>query len=464
MADHRLVHILRNAGFLPDSDRSWLHKALITAEEEISLLSTSIAQLETKRDALTLHATMCRSALAPVRGLPRDMLQEIFSWTCGLGADREWRAPWLLGQVCGSWRNIMMTSPFLWSTIVAPLPGIHPHLLGEALRRSGTHPLSMALTFKHALTKDNLLDIFLQHSARWRVMKIDVSGLPSRDIDEILQQLSVVSRKLPLLEDVCIDVGTKGLLHSTDTFAVAGSLRRLDLRRFVLFQTPIDERRLIQLSATLTHISDIEHIMSFPSLTECHLSVYKPIFQSSPSIRVTNERIIRFSTNNTQVLDTLTLPALQTLRIAGCRAESGVLTAFMQRSACKLHSLITDTSSGVCLDDLSSVKKLTVHVNRENIVFSLFHQLMCPRTLPGLCELAITIPPNFVMYAKTLVDVLRKRMETEAVSLMLVCADHDSRIIQQLKQCGLDSLENEGLRVNVEYRSSEECRLDSPWL
>ncbi|KAK0185641.1 hypothetical protein F5146DRAFT_1144147 [Armillaria mellea] len=439
MADHRLVQILRNAGFLPDSDRSWLHKALITAEEEIALLSTSIAQLETKRDALSLHATMCRSALAPVRGLPRDMLQEIFSWTCGLGADREWRAPWLLGQVCGSWRNIMMTSPFLWSTIVAPLPGIHPHLLGEALRRSGTHPLSMALTFKHALTKDNLLDIFLQHSARWRVMKIDVSGLPSRDIDEILQQLSVVSRKLPLLEDVCIDVGTKGLLHSTNTFAIAGSLRRLDLRH-------------------------IEHIMSFPSLTECHLSMYKPIFQSSSPIRVTNDRIIRFSTNNTRVLDTLTLPTLQTLRIAGCRAESGVLTAFMQRSACKLHSLITDTSSGVCLDDLSSVKKLTVHVNRENIVFSLFHQLMCPRTLPGLCELAITIPPNFVMYAKTLVDVLRKRMETEVVSLMLVCADHDSRIIKQLKQCGLDSLENEGLRVDVEYRSSEECRLDSPWL
>ncbi|PBK67123.1 hypothetical protein ARMSODRAFT_1045604 [Armillaria solidipes] len=62
-------------------------------------------------------------------------------------------------------------------------------------------------------------------------------------------------------------------------------------------------------------------------------------------------------------------------------------------------------SPGVRLDDLSSMKKLTVHVNRENIVFSLFHQLMCPRTPPGLCEQAITIPPNFVMYATTPVDV-----------------------------------------------------------
>ncbi|KAK0473313.1 hypothetical protein EDD18DRAFT_376447 [Armillaria luteobubalina] len=464
MANLRLVHILRSAGFLPDSDRSWLHEALITAEEEIALLSTSIAELESKRDALTLRATMCRSALAPIRGLPCDMLQEIFSWTCGLGADREWRAPWLLGQVCSSWRDVMMTSPFLWSTIVTPLPGIHPHLLGEALRRSGSHPLSMALTFKRALTKDNLLDILLQHCARWRVMKIDVSGLPSRDIDAILQRLSVVSRKLPLLEEVYIDVGTKGLLHSTDTFGAAGSLRRLDLRRFVLFQTPIDERRLTHLSATLTHISDIEHIMSFPSLVECHLSVYKPIFQSSPPICITNERIIRFSTNNTQIMDTLTLPTLQTLRIVGCRAESDALTAFMLRSACRLQSFITDTASGVRLDDLSSVKKLTVHVNRENIVFSLFHQLMCPRTLPGLCELAITIPPNFVMYAKTLVDVLRKRMAMRAVSLTLVCADHDSRIVKQLKHCGLDSLENEGLRVDVKYSSPEEYRLDSPWL
>lgn len=108
----------------------------------------------------------------------------------------------------------------------------------------------------------------------------------------------------------------------------------------------------------------------------------------------------------------------------------------MLRSACKLQSFATDTSSGVRLDDFSSVKKLRVHVNRENIVFSLFHQLMCPRTLPGLCELAITIPANFVVYAKTLVDVLRKRMETQVVSLMLVCADHDSRIIKQLKHMG----------------------------
>ncbi len=264
-------------------------------------------------------------------------------------------------------------------------------------------------------------------------MKIDASGLPSRDIDALMQQLSVVSRKLLLLEEVCTDVGTKGLLRSADAFAVAGSLRRVDLRRFVLFQTPIDERQLTRLPVTLTHISDVEHIMSFLSLTECHLSVYRPIFQSSSPIRVTNERIVRFSANDTQILDTLTLPTLQTLRIAGCRAESGVLTPFMLRSACKLQSFVTDTSSGVRLDELFSVKKLTVHVNRENIVFSLFHQLMCPRTLPGLCELSITISPNFVMYAKTLVDVLRKRMETQVVLLTLVCADHDNRIIKQLK-------------------------------
>lgn len=72
-------------------------------------------------------------------------------------------------------------------------------------------------------------------------MKIDASGLPSRDIDVLMQQLSVVSRKLPLLEEVCIDVGPNSLLRFSDTFAVAGSLRRVDLRRSVLFQTPIDE-------------------------------------------------------------------------------------------------------------------------------------------------------------------------------------------------------------------------------
>ncbi|KAK0244189.1 hypothetical protein EDD85DRAFT_932370 [Armillaria nabsnona] len=69
MADHQCVGI--NAGFQPDSDRSWIHEALITAEEEITLLNTPIAQLENKRDPLTLRATMCRSALAPIRGLLR---------------------------------------------------------------------------------------------------------------------------------------------------------------------------------------------------------------------------------------------------------------------------------------------------------------------------------------------------------------------------------------------------------
>ncbi|KAK0460060.1 uncharacterized protein EV420DRAFT_1268166 [Desarmillaria tabescens] len=112
----------------------------MTAEQETTLLNAQIAQLETKRDALTQHAAMCRSALTPICRLPHDMLQEIFSWACDLGVDREWRAPWLLGQVCGSWRDVMMTSPFLWSTIATPLPDVHPSLLSEALQRSGaTH-------------------------------------------------------------------------------------------------------------------------------------------------------------------------------------------------------------------------------------------------------------------------------------------------------------------------------------
>ncbi|KAK0460061.1 uncharacterized protein EV420DRAFT_1478595 [Desarmillaria tabescens] len=278
----------------------------------------------------------------------------------------------------------------------------------------------------------------------------------------LLQQLSVISGKLPLLEEVCIDVGSKGLLCSTDTFAVASSLRRVDLHHFMLFQMPIDGQRLMHLSATVTHISDVEHIMSFPSIVECHLSMYKPIFQSFSPICITNERIIRFSTNSTQILDTLALPTLQELRIIGCKADSGELTAFLLRSACNLQSFVTDTSSGIHLDGLSSLEKPTVHVNRENIVFSLFHQLLSPRILPGLRELAITVLPNFVMYVKTLVDVLRKRMERQAISLRLLCADHDNRIIKHLKQCGLDLLESEGVRVDVEYSFSD-SQLDSPW-
>ncbi|KDQ49582.1 hypothetical protein JAAARDRAFT_63644 [Jaapia argillacea MUCL 33604] len=181
--------------------------------EDVITSYHSLAPILTVNPDELLHVERwCHSALAPVRRLPTDLLQEIF--LCCL-TDTYTRpnlqsAPLLLCQVCFSWRSLCLSTPQLWSSIdlrdfrdsgsglrSSLLP---PTIVETWLARSGpTCPLSIRLCSHHPESR-TLLPIALSHRDRWR--KIDLTFfardaefflalLPSQDPTPLLEQLDI---------------------------------------------------------------------------------------------------------------------------------------------------------------------------------------------------------------------------------------------------------------------------------
>ncbi|KAJ7932326.1 hypothetical protein B0H13DRAFT_1523001, partial [Mycena leptocephala] len=122
--------------------------------------------------------------------LPHEMLAEIFynflpiypmcSGLVGM------QSPALLSHVCRRWRNLALSLPRLWRAIKLNI-GREPHpqqldLLRTWLGRSGSHLLSIELSYRNTSTPSILMDHhvgrvlqeFMHHSSRWEYVEIEV--------------------------------------------------------------------------------------------------------------------------------------------------------------------------------------------------------------------------------------------------------------------------------------------------
>ena len=118
-------------------------------------LAMGVMQLKSQRRLIQFYIKLRGAIFAPIRQLPTKILLEIFliaspsvSITATAGT------PWKLGYVCGRWRDIVLSSPNLWSCISLGFPdeqiskcrGVQAcNLLKLCLAHSGQHPLSIRL-------------------------------------------------------------------------------------------------------------------------------------------------------------------------------------------------------------------------------------------------------------------------------------------------------------------------------
>lgn len=193
---------------------------LLRLEELITHLSDRdlIDDLTQDRDALNEYIQDHHALISGARRMPRDVVEEVFIHC--LSADhnarmRSYEAPIKLGRICGSWREICLTCPRLWSSLhvdADSVPDDKLQLQVEAaeiwLIRSGARLLSLSFSVRphdyrngpliyESETIQQLMHVFSACSRRWK--SLDIS-MPMSSFSSWSPSLTTVD--VPMLEVV----------------------------------------------------------------------------------------------------------------------------------------------------------------------------------------------------------------------------------------------------------------------
>ncbi|KAJ7134875.1 hypothetical protein C8R44DRAFT_609911, partial [Mycena epipterygia] len=191
-------------------------------DDEIAGMQKAIDKLTAERDALGAYVEGHKALISPVRQLPLDIIQEIFTAcipthrNCVMSASE---APVLLGRICSSWRTLSLSTPRLWARLHIVEP-TRPHAVTSALfeeklaqrlettkswlGRSGQCPLSISLecgypphnTPTHTY---RFLRALIPFASRWE----HISFTTSQAALETL--LRITETDVPILKSVALD-------------------------------------------------------------------------------------------------------------------------------------------------------------------------------------------------------------------------------------------------------------------
>ncbi|KAF9030829.1 hypothetical protein BDZ89DRAFT_949267, partial [Hymenopellis radicata] len=157
--------ITRHQRPLLASDVDWVQPNITHLESEmrqldgqINTLSIVLSHLQKARSDVQRSLQAHKAVFSPVLRLPRDILLQIFTFCLPHPDDDscfDGRGPrWMLSKVCGLWRDVVMSSAALWSTVILPMRNPMRNLdastgmlqiLAEHLRLSGCSPLLVAI-------------------------------------------------------------------------------------------------------------------------------------------------------------------------------------------------------------------------------------------------------------------------------------------------------------------------------
>ena len=344
---------------------------------EVAQLENIIARLKTKQCELKRNINRVHSPF--IRIIPPEIIARISGFAITdftiIGSLPD---AILLSSVCSDWRRAVVGTPKLWSSIRIDLPsilvsqtsdiasGTLPRLatfIDEWLSRSGQLPLNISLCYGHnddatlpygdddedpsdLLTPSleayrPIFRILDQYSSRWRSLNIC--------IPPALLQFFREPDSLPLLEQ--LQIATPSMTDSCYiiNFPRAPRLKTVEIKQFMNHKSRISDYIGIHWD-TVTHLSvtSISRnnlfaiLLMNPQLVHC---TFRKVFSDNTTNPFLNYQIVSSMTylslhhNASQILNSIILPCLETLVLGNATTNSDPVIAFLERSACPLHSL-----------------------------------------------------------------------------------------------------------------------------
>lgn len=250
---------------------------------EISKLHTAIVQLEHQRRIIQERVDGNNALFAPIRRVPVEVLQQIFSLCFPLISTTDTKClPFQVSQVSTHWRFIVSTMPDLWTKIdlgLIPVSmcsnseqrcRIFDRFVSLAHDRSGSKPIAMSIRAPPVWAKagfDSVISLFEFHH-RWIELSIDLDLL-----------LSVWSRKmvsLPGLKRLALSDVRQFQVHSAHTLRLGVNVTHLKLYKFLRPIARLGGMPLSQIThfeAHLVSINDVVELLSrMSNLTHARLT------------------------------------------------------------------------------------------------------------------------------------------------------------------------------------------------
>ncbi|KAF5344341.1 hypothetical protein D9758_013268 [Tetrapyrgos nigripes] len=249
-----------------------LTRALIEEQQ------AKLAELACHKHELLLAIQGYKSLEAPIRRLPPEILQDIFSFVCSsegnillVKSDEEEEdeideefftriPPLRLSHVCSAWRDLTLSTSRLWSTIEVILDDWNtPSIFELLLQNSHSAPLILTLRMDHGVrwwSKSDpgmkALKCFTSHCSRWHHVTLQLHSSVYRHPD-----FYHIQGNLPTLETLCIlTLGRVQIPHMPREPDPDISDLFLDAPRLQDFSTNLSDLRLIRLPGQqLTKIS-----------------------------------------------------------------------------------------------------------------------------------------------------------------------------------------------------------------
>ncbi|KAK0447020.1 uncharacterized protein EV420DRAFT_1569451 [Desarmillaria tabescens] len=242
-----------------EHERAVLEAIVRESDDYISVLQQRISDTRNTLEALlqeksnvAKHAAAAKALLNPVRRLSADVLIEIFT-ACtaripirtdtdplidlpsnSIDSLNSKAMPWVLSQVCATWRTTALETAKLWSYIKLDMDEYVNHMeyvfrFGILLARTRTHPLSVSISANTSISHQPILAMILSTSSRWAELRVSApfhAFLPFNNVSQSLPVLEVLA--IHILDDANLGAHPEPS-HIVHGFKHAPKLRSLSL-------------------------------------------------------------------------------------------------------------------------------------------------------------------------------------------------------------------------------------------
>jgi hypothetical protein len=438
-------------------------------DDDIAHAQVVLDELRRKCAASRKFTTEHGAFFAPIRRLPPEILIHIFLHCIPdyrISSFHPGYAPLLVGQVCIGWRQIILSTQKLWSSITID----YPRRSNQLARLWSSRAISVPLTIR--LDSDNLtsreteqmrpvLAELVQSCDRWKHLDLRLHH-------SLMLCLDPIKHCLPWLESLrLVKPGSSGSWNSEfNIFEHASRLRNLSLGPGVSHSNvKIPWHHLTELNAHVRTITGcLETLQLVPNLVKC--TVYAPP-SSRTSVLTQNIPILTFPhlrffcvlglVHPTELFNHLDLPILHTLHV-GCETKRHMDSWFSQQPFMSFLSCSSRT-----------LRKLKMGCLRE--LGDSAHIAQCLRATPSLTELSLRGSGHWLttdllqlLTRRPCIDPLVPDLEVLEICASFICCCHYAGLIESRWRAADDDYSGARLKkMRAEIQSIENWSIDAIW-